>query len=56
MFLFPLQITAETAYDMMSPGPSVKRIRHNQPQDFREGVAKACLLIKEVRFHLKHLV
>ncbi|KAI4468676.1 autophagy-related 2 isoform a [Holotrichia oblita] len=40
-------ITAETAYDMMSPGPSVKRIRHTQPQDFREGVAKAYMLVKE---------
>lgn len=49
-----IQITAETAYDMMSPGPSVRRRKikgqkrkYHQPQDIREGVANACLLVKE---------
>lgn len=50
-----IQITAETAYDMMSPGPSVRKRKikghkrkYTQPQDIREGVANACLLVKEV--------
>lgn len=50
-----IQITAETAYDMLSPGPSVrmmartkgKRKRYNQPQDIREGMANAYSLVKE---------
>lgn len=40
---------------MMSPGPSVRRRKikghkrkYQQPQDIREGVANACLLVKEV--------
>lgn len=41
---------------MVSPGPSVKRRIHgkkgrrkyNQPQDFREGVTNAYILVKEV--------
>lgn len=51
-----LQITAETAYDMMSPGPSVRhrpkvkgsKKRYAQPQDIREGMANAYMLVKEV--------
>ncbi|EFN86545.1 Autophagy-related protein 2-like protein A [Harpegnathos saltator] len=51
-----IQSTAETAYDMVSPGPSVRyknkgqkgrRKRHNQPLDIREGVANAYMLVKE---------
>ncbi|KAL0269663.1 UNVERIFIED_CONTAM: hypothetical protein PYX00_007315 [Menopon gallinae] len=50
-----IQSTAETAYDMVSPGPSVrsrrrgngKRRRHSQPADIREGVANAYLVVKE---------
>ncbi|XP_072387744.1 autophagy-related protein 2 homolog A isoform X1 [Diabrotica undecimpunctata] len=50
-----IQITAETAYDMLSPGPSVrilakskgKRRRYHQPQDIREGMTNAILLVKE---------
>lgn len=52
-----IQSTAETAYDMVSPGPSVRRNnrgrkgrrkRYNQPIDIREGVANAYMLVKEV--------
>ncbi|XP_032665002.1 autophagy-related protein 2 homolog A isoform X2 [Odontomachus brunneus] len=51
-----IQSTAETAYDMVSPGPSVRyknkgqkgrRKRHSQPLDIREGVANAYMLVKE---------
>ncbi|EMP30978.1 Autophagy-related protein 2 like protein B [Chelonia mydas] len=52
-----IQAAAETAYDMVSPGPScmetkkVKRFsRHrlaHQPVDLREGVAKAYSVVKE---------
>lgn len=50
-----IQITAETAYDMLSPGPSVrmiakskgKRKRYHQPQDIREGMTNAFMLVKE---------
>ncbi|XP_055377404.1 autophagy-related protein 2 homolog B isoform X2 [Condylostylus longicornis] len=51
-----LQITAETAFDLVSPGPSVRRGRHNRkgkrkrphrPQDIREGVANAYQIVKE---------
>lgn len=54
-----MQITAETAYDMVSPGPSVRRIRGNRrgkrkrlnpPQDIREGVSNAFHIVKEVNF------
>lgn len=54
-----IQATAETAYDMVSPGPSVKRRttkgkkgkrRHySQPQDIREGMANAIMVVKEVK-------
>lgn len=55
------QITAETAYDMVSPGPSVKKRakikgrkrRYTQPQDIREGMANAYLLVKEVKTIMK---
>lgn len=53
-----LQAAAETAYDMVSPGPTfieakkIKRFpRHrlaHQPVDLREGVAKAYSVVKEV--------
>lgn len=48
---------AETAFDMVSPGPSVRhrkhkkgsgRSRYNQPADIREGVTNAIMLVKEV--------
>ncbi|KAI4495649.1 hypothetical protein M0802_008484 [Mischocyttarus mexicanus] len=51
-----LQSTAETAYDMVSPGPSVRQIskgqkgrrkKYRQPQDIREGMANAYMLVKE---------
>ncbi|XP_031843330.1 autophagy-related 2 [Nomia melanderi] len=51
-----IQSTAETAYDMVSPGPSVRhkprgqkgrRKRYSQPLDIREGMANAYLLVKE---------
>lgn len=54
-----MQAAAETAYDMVSPGPTfieakkIKRFpRHHrlahQPVDLREGVAKAYSVVKEV--------
>lgn len=51
------KITAETAYDMLSPGPSVRRQikgkgkkkRYSQPQDIREGVSNAIQVVREVR-------
>lgn len=51
------KVTAETAYDMLSPGPSIKRSskgkgrkkRYSQPQDIREGMANAYQLVREVR-------
>ncbi|XP_058807955.1 autophagy-related protein 2 homolog B isoform X2 [Phymastichus coffea] len=52
-----IQSTAETAYDMVSPGPSVRtlsgrghrgrRKRYTQPLDIREGVTNAYVLVKE---------
>jgi len=50
-----LQSAAETAYDVVSPGPSVKRIRQGsrgrrrraQPLDIREGVARAYQVVRE---------
>lgn len=51
-----LQITAETAYDMVSPGPSVRRCRGNKkgkrkrlhpPQDIREGMTNAIQIVRE---------
>nr|CAD7202492.1 unnamed protein product [Timema douglasi] len=51
-----IQTTAEMAYDMVSPGPSVrrrsrgykgKRRNYNQPSDFREGMANAIMLVRE---------
>ncbi|XP_058467736.1 autophagy-related protein 2 homolog A [Malaya genurostris] len=51
-----LQVTAETAYDMVSPGPSVRRGRGNKkgkrkrlhpPQDIREGMTNALQIVKE---------
>lgn len=60
MYLNRHQITAETAYDMVSPGPSVRRIRgkhkgkrkFHTPQDIREGVTNAYYIVKEVRIYL----
>ena len=57
-----IQTTAETAYDMVSPGPSVKTNRqkgkgktkrYSQPADIREGMAIAYLVVKEVTSQLK---
>lgn len=51
-----LQITAETAYDMVSPGPTVRRVRGYRkgkrkrvqpPQDIREGVANAYQIVRD---------
>ncbi|CAB3388360.1 Hypothetical predicted protein [Cloeon dipterum] len=55
-----VQITAETAYDMLSPGPSMRqrrmlygtdrmrrRDRHAPPADIREGVSNAIMLVQE---------
>ena len=56
-----IQSTAETAYDMVSPGPSVRRKakgqkgrrkHYNQPIDIREGMTNAYMLVKEVRIEL----
>ncbi|XP_044746359.1 autophagy-related protein 2 homolog B [Coccinella septempunctata] len=54
-FIHLLQVTAETAYDMLSSGPSVRQItnakkrkkKYTQPQDFSEGVSNALWLVKE---------
>lgn len=52
-----IQSAAETAYDVVSPGPSVRRSRTGsrgrrrrqvQPVDIRDGVAKAYQVVKEV--------
>ena len=50
-----LQYAAEVAYDMVSPGPSVRHKRHfqrqrraAQPADIREGVTNAYQVVKEV--------
>ncbi|XP_017890148.1 autophagy-related protein 2 homolog B isoform X2 [Ceratina calcarata] len=54
--IYAIQSTAETAYDMVSPGPSVRhkrrgqkgrRKRYSQPSDIREGMANAYMLVKE---------
>ena len=51
-----LQFTAETAFDMVSSGPSIRqskkskrgrRKRHNRPKDIREGVVNAYQILKE---------
>lgn len=50
-----LQASAETLYDFLSPGPSVRQItnakkkkkNYSQPQDIREGVSNALWLFKE---------
>lgn len=56
-----IQSTAETAYDMVSPGPSVRhkhkgqkgrRKRYSQPLDIREGMANAYMLVKEVKYRI----
>ena len=46
---------AEVAFDMVSPGPSVRHKKHHQrllraaqPADLREGVANAYVVMKEV--------
>ena len=52
-----VQCTAETAYDVVSPGPSVRkrgicgqqrRKRQSQPADIREGVTNAYHVVREV--------
>lgn len=57
--LYAIQSTAETAYDMVSPGPSVRqknrgqkgrRKRYSQPLDIREGMTNAYMLVKEVNY------
>ncbi|XP_064622147.1 autophagy-related protein 2 homolog B-like isoform X2 [Lineus longissimus] len=51
-----VQYVAELTYDMVSPGPSCKKLgrksyrrhkRMNQPSDFREGIANAYTVVKE---------
>lgn len=49
-FVGCIQSAAETMYDMVSSGPSVRhryRIRGGQPQDIREGVTTAYSLVRE---------
>jgi autophagy-related protein 2 len=54
-FLQLIQLTAETAFDMLTPGPSVRinprtkgrRKRYNHPKDIREGVTTAYKLVKK---------
>jgi len=53
---------AETTYDMVNPGPSMRQLRlqeskkknrpnkRSHPADIREGVASALLLVKEVSY------
>ena len=57
LLVIHLKSVAETAFDMVSPGPSVRhrkhkkgsgRSRYNQPADIREGVTNAIMLVKEV--------
>lgn len=61
-FVFFLQATAETVYDILSPTPPLNRYaitegrapssrprRAAQPADLREGVAKAYDTVREVR-------
>ena len=50
-----MQYVAEVAFDMVSPGPSVRHKKHHQrllraaqPADLREGVANAYVVMKEV--------
>ncbi|XP_076267231.1 autophagy-related 2 isoform X1 [Rhynchophorus ferrugineus] len=55
--IYYIQVTAETAYDMLSPGPSIRlkkklkhkgrKKRHHQPQDIREGLTNACIVVKD---------
>ncbi|KAL1512538.1 hypothetical protein ABEB36_002120 [Hypothenemus hampei] len=55
--IYFIQMTAETAYDMLSPGPSLRtrrlakrkgrKKRYQQPQDIREGLMNACMVVKE---------
>lgn len=56
-----IQATAETTYDIVNYGPSVRfylrrqkgrKKRYRQPSDIREGVANAYALVKEVGFLL----
>jgi len=58
-----LQFAAESAYDMVSPGPSVRVKRRMtrrpprrfaQPSDLREGVSNAVNVITGVRVTLLH--
>ncbi|XP_061388779.1 autophagy-related protein 2 homolog B-like [Musca vetustissima] len=51
-----LQFTAETAFDMVSPGPSVRQLkrsrrgnkrRTHRPKDIREGVVNAYQIVKD---------
>lgn len=53
------QFTAETAFDMVSPGPSSVRSRRHKkskkkrlhrPQDIRQGFGNAYLIVKDVSF------
>lgn len=58
-----LQITAETAFDMVSPGPSYRKLREisygkhsrkrlHPPKDIREGVTNALTIVREVNSHV----
>ncbi|XP_013118571.2 autophagy-related protein 2 homolog B [Stomoxys calcitrans] len=55
-FIQLLQFTAETAFDMVSPGPSVRQLKRNRrgqkrrthrPKDIREGVVNAYQIVKD---------
>ena len=58
-----LQYVAEVAYDMVSPGPSVRQKRYYrrqrraaQPADLRQGVSNAYHVVKEVTHGSLHII
>ena len=62
-FVQTIQYAAEMAFDMVSPGPSVRLkkrqrrlIRRAQPADLREGVANAYYVVKDVSTNICFLL
>ena len=62
--LMTMQFAAEAAYDVVSPGPSVRTKRRanrrppkrlTQPADLREGVANAVTIVSDVSNSSLHL-
>ena len=60
-FVQTIQYAAEVAFDMVSPGPSVRvkkkqrrLIRRTKPADLREGVTNAYYIVKDVC--IKHII